>query len=673
MKKSFTHYSLLFAFVTQLFLSAGTAKAQFFAKGADVGWLSQMEASGKVFYNNAGVQQDCIQILAGKGINSIRLRVWVNPTAYWSGLPDVVTQAIRAKNAGMKVMIDLHYSDYWADPGTQTKPAAWTGLVFDSLVATLNRYTRHVMDTLLAKNVVPDWVQVGNETNNGMLWEDGKASVSMNRFARLVTAGYTAVKAASPATKVIVHLSNGYDNSLFRWMFDGLTANSAQWDVIGMSLYPTTANWQTLTSQCLTNMNDMITRYNKEVMISEIGLDVVPAPTGKRLYADMLAKVRSLPNNKGLGVFIWEPEAYGSWQGYNKTAFDMYGKPTVAMDAFLEDNAGAPGVNLLTNPSFEAGNTGTATPAGWSKSGATAASYTSSGGGWNADGNYFLNHYQSTAYQVRTFQTVTVPNGNYQLTAWIARSTGQNICQVYATGFGGADINTNIPYNNVWSQVTIPNITVTNGQLTIGFYSDANAGNWMDIDSVRLINTASGLPVKLLAYDAVLQPNKTVKLTWRSTAEINNKQFVIQRSGDGNIFTDIVTIATRSASSENEYVFIDNHPLLQNFNYYRLVQVDKDGKSTVLGTRVIRVAGGKTEASIYPNPANHSLSIKQSTFTGKPIIVRLIGVDGKQVFSQQLTPISEQFTIDLPSIAKGQYMLQISASGVAEHHKVFIK
>ncbi len=661
---------LCVSFVGFLLLVIQPAKAQFFAKGADVGWLSQMEASGKIFYNDAGVQQDCIQILKDKGINSIRFRVWVNPATYWNGLPDVVTQAIRAKNMGMKVLIDLHYSDSWADPGQQTKPAAWTSLVFDSLVTTVNRYTYHVIDTLFSKGVTPDWVQVGNETNNGMLWNDGKASVSMSNFARLVTAGYTAVKAVSPTSKVIVHISNGYDNSLFRWMFDGLTANNAQWDVIGMSLYPTQSNWQTLNTQCLTNMNDMVTRYNKEIMISEVGMDVGPAPTAKRFFSDLITKVRSLPNNKGLGVFTWEPEAYGGWQGYGKVAFDMYGKPTVALNAFLENNTPAPGTNLLLNPSFEADNTGTATPQGWSKSGSTGASYTSAGNGWNADGAYYLNHYQATAYQVRTFQTVAVPNGHYQLTAWAIRGNGQITAQLYATNFGSADVTADIPYNNAWRQITIPDINVTNGQVTIGVYSNANAGNYLNLDSVRLVNV-NALPVSLLSYNAALLSSGKVQLTWKTASELNNKQYIIQRSSNGRNFTDIGTAAAKSGSGEKAYQLTDAAPILGS-NYYKLLQVDVDGKITELGIRLVKT-GGQTTFSIYPNPTANTILIQSETFVGKPITVQLLSFDGKQVFSKQLIPVSNSFTVSLPTVPKGSYFIRISGNAISESEKIVIR
>jgi arabinogalactan endo-1,4-beta-galactosidase len=305
-----------------------------FAKGADVSWSTEMEASGIKFYNSSGVQQDVYQILKDKGMNSIRLRVWVNPTAGWCNKADVLAKAMRAKNLRMRIMIDFHYSDSWADPGKQTKPAAWVNQNITALATSVSSHTTDVLSTLKTNGITPEWVQVGNETDDGMLWEEGRASKSMANFAVLVNAGYSAVKAIDPSIKVIVHIANGYDNSLFRWIFDGLKANGANWDVIGMSLYPTTTNWPTLNSQCLTNMNDMVARYGKEVMICEVGMDVTAPATAKAFLTDLISKTNSVTGSKGLGVLYWEPESYNNWQQYTLGAFDNSGKPTAALDAF---------------------------------------------------------------------------------------------------------------------------------------------------------------------------------------------------------------------------------------------------------------------------------------------------------------------------------------------------
>ena len=305
-----------------------------FVKGADISWLTEMEAAGRKFYNNAGVEKECMQLLKDLGMNAIRLRVWVNPISGWNNTADVLAKAIRAKNLGMKIMIDFHFSDTWADPGHQTKPAAWASQDLNTLKQSLANHTTAVLNTLKTNGITPAWVQVGNETNDGMLWPDGKASVNMNNFAQLVIAGYNAVKAVDASIKVIVHISNGYDNNLFRWIFDGLKNNGAQWDIIGMSLYPTLSNWSALNNQCLSNMNDMVSRYNKDVMVLEVGMSWDQATSCNSFLTDLITKVRAVSGGRGLGVLYWEPEAYNNWQGYTLGAFDNSGKPTVALNAF---------------------------------------------------------------------------------------------------------------------------------------------------------------------------------------------------------------------------------------------------------------------------------------------------------------------------------------------------
>jgi arabinogalactan endo-1,4-beta-galactosidase len=303
-------------------------------KGADVSWVTQMEAAGYKFYNTGGTQMDCFQLMKTLGLGAIRLRVWVNPSGGWCGTQDVVAKAVRAHNLGLRVLIDFHYSDTWADPGHQTKPAAWSGLSFSSLTSTLGTYTKGVLDTLKNAGVVPSWVQIGNETDNGMLWPEGQASTNMANFAALITAGYNAVKAVSDTTKVIVHISNGYNNSLFRWMFDGLTSNNAQYDVIGMSLYPSVSNWSAYNDSCAANMADMVSRYHKSVMVCEVGMPESDPTACAAFIADLIHKVKAVPGSNGLGVLYWEPECYNNWQGYGLGAFDNNGKPTLAMNGF---------------------------------------------------------------------------------------------------------------------------------------------------------------------------------------------------------------------------------------------------------------------------------------------------------------------------------------------------
>ncbi|HOV26825.1 MAG TPA: glycosyl hydrolase 53 family protein [Pseudobacteroides sp.] len=353
--------------------SFAEADAATFSCGADVSWLPQMEAKGYKFYDDNGVQKDCLEILKEHGINSIRLRVWVNPSNDpYSGhcsKAETVELAKRCADMGFRIMIDFHYSDSWADPGKQYKPAAWQNHSFTQLKTDVYEHTTDVLNALKSAGVTPEWVQVGNETNNGMLWEDGKASVNMKNFAQLVSSGYDGVKAVFPQAKVIVHISNGYDNSLFRWIFDGLKNNGGKYDVIGMSLYPEQSNYLTLNSQCLTNMNDMVSRYGKEIMICEVGMDNNLASDSKNFISDIIKKVRSVSGGKGLGVFYWEPQCY-NWAGYGKGAWSTNGRPTIAMDAFLEANVGLPSSTPTSTPTYKptATPTPTAAPTALSRS-----------------------------------------------------------------------------------------------------------------------------------------------------------------------------------------------------------------------------------------------------------------------------------------------------------------
>jgi len=304
-----------------------------FAKGADVSWLTEMEKSGKKFYNANGTETECMALLKSLGMNSIRLRVWVNPTDGWCNKEDVLTKAIRANKLGMRIMIDFHYSDSWADPSKQTKPASWSNYSLSQLETAVSNHTNEVLTLLKNNGVTPEWVQVGNETGNGILWEDGKASVSMSNYAALNNAGYDAVKSVFPNAKVVVHLQNGYDNSLYQWLFDGLKNNGGKWDVIGMSLYPASNTYGSLDDQCISNMKTLISRYNKPVMLCEVGMPWDNASVAKSFLSDIITKSKAIGDNC-LGVFYWEPEAYGQWKSYSLGAFDNSGKPTAALDAF---------------------------------------------------------------------------------------------------------------------------------------------------------------------------------------------------------------------------------------------------------------------------------------------------------------------------------------------------
>ena len=319
------------------FYSPVPTKATSFAKGADISWVPAMEEQDYTWYDKNGNKRDVLDILKNDyNINSVRIRTWVNPSNdYGNGYLNKdrsIALAKRAKDMGFQICFNFHYSDSWADPGKQYKPSAWSHLNFEQLMKEVYDYTYDVMSDLAREGIYPEWVQVGNETNNGMLWEDGKASENMRNFAWFINCGYDAVKAVSKNSKVIVHLSNGHDNSLYRWMFDGLTNNGAKFDIIGMSIYPTASNWQILNNQCLSNMRDMQSRYGKDVMICEIGMDYTEEVAAKSFISDIVSKTQSIG---GQGVFYWEPQAYPNYNaGYSKGAWNSNGRPTLALEGF---------------------------------------------------------------------------------------------------------------------------------------------------------------------------------------------------------------------------------------------------------------------------------------------------------------------------------------------------
>lgn len=305
-----------------------------FAKGADVSWLTQMEAAGKKFRDATGTEKECMALLRELGTNAVRLRVWVNPADGWCGKQDVMAKALRAKSLGERIMIDFHYSDSWADPGKQNIPAAWSGFKndIDKMQTAVAEHTTDVLQALKQEGVSVDWVQIGNETSGGMLWPLGAASG--NDFANYIAlnnAGYDAAKAVFPKAQCIVHIDRGQELGHLTWMFDGLKAGGAKWDVIGLSLYPTDTDWNTSTDTCLSNISTLAARYNKKVMLCEIGMPWASANAEavmKKMVSGCKAKAECL------GIFYWEPEAYGNWNGYKLGAFDQDGKPTAALNAF---------------------------------------------------------------------------------------------------------------------------------------------------------------------------------------------------------------------------------------------------------------------------------------------------------------------------------------------------
>ena len=340
-----------------------TPRTDAIAKGVDVSWMSEMEDSGYIWKDNNGNTKELMPLLTEYQINTVRLRVWVDPDTSgangWCDIPDMVTKAKLAKAEGMDIMISIHYSDFWADPGNQTKPAAWTSFSVSELETAVYNHTTDILTALQAENIIPKWVQIGNETSDGMLWPTGKASsAGFVNYAKFITAGNNAVKTSNNTIKTIVHVSGGNDNNLFKWNIGGLVNNGAQFDVIGMSLYPDSSNWLGLVDDTYLNMLDMKSRYGKDVIISEVGFSSSTPDVAHQFLIYMLEKTREAG---GLGVLYWEPIAHLNWKSYSKGAWNSDGSPSIAMDAFIDyatlstndeiiDNKKIRGLKLYPNP-----------------------------------------------------------------------------------------------------------------------------------------------------------------------------------------------------------------------------------------------------------------------------------------------------------------------------------
>lgn len=316
-----------------------------FAKGADISWLPQMEASGYIFYNEHGDKEDCFKILKDHGINAIRLRTWVNPSdnihSGHCSKDETVAMALRAKQWGMPVMIDFHYSDTWADPGKQVKPKAWEGLDFEELKLALYDYTFDVMHALDSVGVTPLWVQLGNEIPSGMIYPEGHID-NWPQLVALINSGHQAVKNVFPDAKVILHVDQGNHKDKFKWWFDNAEKHGAKYDVIGMSYYPYWLEGKPDFSESIDDLGDNLIelseRYNKHVMVVEVGGEDTLVDNTYQMLKAVIKKTKAVPLNKGLGVFYWEPQGARSWSKYSLSAWDADGRPTKALSAFKDEN-----------------------------------------------------------------------------------------------------------------------------------------------------------------------------------------------------------------------------------------------------------------------------------------------------------------------------------------------
>ncbi len=320
-----------------------------FIKGMDISTLLEEEACGARFFDN-GIKDDALKILKRYGCNSVRLRLWNDPysedgTPYGAGTNDIeaaVKLSKRAKELGMSVLLDFHYSDFWADPGKQRVPKAWRHLDVAGLEKAVYDYTLDTMKTLKKEGVCPEMVQVGNEVTNGLLWPTGRKTVKgwcdnpdgYENISRYISAGVRAVREESADSQVMIHLDNGGLNDMYIDWFDHYLEKGEDFDIIGFSYYPF---WHGPLDGLSYNMKDMAKRYGKKVCVAEVstgfstddyskhegkepcevkGMATKPELVAKVPYPmtpqgqadfmqDIMQRIAEVPG--GMGFYYWEP------------------------------------------------------------------------------------------------------------------------------------------------------------------------------------------------------------------------------------------------------------------------------------------------------------------------------------------------------------------------------
>lgn len=313
-----------------------------FIMGADISMLDALLEVDRKFYNEAGTESSLIDELKASGVNWVRLRSWVNPSdehgnPYGAGNIDtaaLVRMASQVKAADMKLLVDLHYSDFWTDPGRQSTPKAWKDLNAEELEQQVYTYTYETLQALADANAYPDMIQIGNETNGGMLWSLGNSPEKAKRY---IAQGIQAVRdfetaSAGEHIDIVIHRANPGDGlqrvSSFFGIYDDL-----DYDVIGLSYYPF---WHGSLDNLQTVMDELTAAYDRKVAIVETSYaytleePIHNGPTGHifgqaqadaagylatvqgqaSAIRDVIAAVAAVPDQQGIGIFYWEP----AWQ-----------------------------------------------------------------------------------------------------------------------------------------------------------------------------------------------------------------------------------------------------------------------------------------------------------------------------------------------------------------------
>ncbi len=323
-----------------------------FLKGMDLSTLKEVESLGGRFYDH-GAEMDIFDILKSYDVNAVRLRLWNDPYTedgepYGAGtndLPVTIELAKRALAKDMEILLDFHYSDFWADPGKQRVPKAWRGMNLEELEQAVFSYTKETLEAMREAGAFPTLVQVGNEVTNGLLWPYGRTP-DYESITRLINAGIRGVRTVDETIPVMIHLDNGGNNALYREWFDAFMKKGENFQIIGLSYYPF---WHGTLDDLSRNMNDLALRYGKKLMIAEVSMGYTMedyaayeklAPQERKGMAtkpelaaaieypmtkegqkafllDLFARLKNVPEGKAGGYFYWEaawiPVAGSGW------------------------------------------------------------------------------------------------------------------------------------------------------------------------------------------------------------------------------------------------------------------------------------------------------------------------------------------------------------------------
>ena len=348
------------------------------ALGADLSFTPQELAAGAQF-TDRGRPGTPVQIMRDNGANFVRMRVWVNPPAGYSDLATDLQLARAVHQAGMKIYLDIMYSDFWADPQHEDIPAAWAGQNLTQLTATVNSYTRQVIGSFARQGTPVDLVSIGNEIRNGMLWPIGQvdpvANTGWDNLATLLKSGVVGAQAANPLghrLQVMLHFDQGGDNVQSQQFYSNLTSRGVPFDVIGLSYYPF---FHGTISQMRGNVNALAGQFHKPIIIAETqyawtmanGNEIpgystgdfvwqssqlsagYPASPGGQLsfVSDELSILAQVPDGLGQGLFYWSPD----WiPGVGWEPGVGVGSPNLNLTLFDYQGAALPSIGIFRNP-----------------------------------------------------------------------------------------------------------------------------------------------------------------------------------------------------------------------------------------------------------------------------------------------------------------------------------